>query len=72
MYNYPVHEIYKSNLLVPTQHSIVIYYSVCCTFITDDTSRQKTALELLIAGMKCMHKDENPLYYLYQEFEVYA
>ena len=44
------------------------YYRL--VLFADDASRQKTALQLLVAGMKCTGKDENPLYYLYQEYEV--
>ena len=40
------------------------------TFI-DDTSRQVTAVKLLVAGMKCTDKKDDPICYLYQEYEVY-
>ena len=37
------------------------------TFLTDDTSRQITALAVLVASMTCIaEKDTDPLCYLYQ------
>ena len=34
----------------------------------DDTSRQVTAVKLLVAGMKCTDKKDDPICYLYQEY----
>ena len=39
---------------------------------TDDTSKQISALAIMVACMKCSlsNKDCDPLCYLYQEYEV--
>lgn len=42
-------------------------------FSVDDTSRQTTALGVLVACMKSTaDKDTNPLHYIYQEYDVSA
>ena len=44
--------------------------SIIHAWSTDDASRQTTALQLLVAGMKCTDKDDNPLCHLYQEYAL--
>ena len=44
-----------------------MYYVIIVQCFSDDVSRHKTALEILVAGMKCTDKE---VCYLYQEYEV--
>ena len=44
--------------------------SLLFSFNVDDSSRQKVALEILVAAMKCSNVDHNPLHCIYQEYEV--
>ena len=55
-------------------HSLFLVHSgfmQICVFYTDDTSRQITALMVLVTSMKCAtEKDIDPLCYIYQQYDV--
>lgn len=55
--------------ILPTQG--IYTYTMSACFSVDDTSRQTTALGVLVACMKSTaEKDTDPLHYIYQKYDV--